>query len=233
MAQALGAKLLDKNGIDLEPGGGNLYQLHTLDISGLPKNFPEIVVACDVENPLTGHSGASSVYGPQKGATPEMVQLLDKNLVHFAEIVRNQLKIEIETVQGSGAAGGLGAGLIAFTNARLMNGFQLIAGTLQLEERIAGADIIITAEGRLDAQTLNGKAPFGVAQLAKKYNKAVFGVAGTLGAGHELLYQNGFDLLLSIINKPMTIEFAMQNAEHLTIAAGYEIGKILKFSMKS
>ena len=232
MAQALGAKLLDENGIVLQPGGGNLQKLHQIDLSALQKNLPEIIVACDVENPLTGPTGASAVYGPQKGATPEMVQMLDKNLVHFAKIIRNQLNIEIETVAGAGAAGGLGGGLMAFTNARLMNGFQLIADTLQLEKRIATANLIITGEGRIDAQTLNGKAPFGVSQLAKKHGKLVFGVAGTLGVGHERLYQNGFDLLLSIINKPMTLDFAMQNAEQLVTATGFQIGNILKMKQK-
>ncbi len=231
MAQALGAKFLDKNGYELPPGGGQLNQLQTIDISGLPKNLPEIMVACDVENILTGATGSSAVYGPQKGASPEIVQLLDKNLVHYAKIIRNQLNIEIETIAGSGAAGGLGGGLIAFANARLMNGFQLIANTLHLEERIALTDIIITGEGRIDAQTLNGKAPFGVAQLAKKHNKPVIGVAGTLGAGHESLYLNGVDVLLSVIDKPMSLVDAMKNAEELVVATGFRIGKILKFKM--
>jgi len=228
MAQALGAKLLDKNGKSLEPGGGNLHLLYTIDITGLPKHFPEIVVACDVKNPLTGDHGASVIYGPQKGANAEMVETLDKNLVHFAKIIRSQMHIEIENIQGSGAAGGLGGGLVAFTNAKLINGFELISQTLRLEKRIENADLLITGEGRLDAQTLSGKAPYGVAQLAKKFGKPVFGVAGILGDGHEMLYNHGFNKLISIMHSPMTIEFAMQNAAQLVSDTGFQIGKTLQ-----
>jgi glycerate 2-kinase len=231
MAQAMGAKLIDENGNDLHPGGGNLKNLFRIDLSVFPKNLPEIVVACDVTNPLTGSNGASAVYAPQKGATPEMVQLLDQNLSYFAKIIRTQLDIEIENIPGAGAAGGLGGGLMAFMNARLMNGFQLIADTLHLEKRIAKADLIITGEGKIDAQTLNGKAPFGIAQLSKKHGKPVFGIAGTLGTGYEQLYQNGFELLFSIVNKPMNLEFAIQNAEQLVTAAGFQIGKIIKINL--
>lgn len=227
MAQALGAKFLDKNELELLPGGGQLSQLCEIDLSGFEKNLPEIVVACDVSNPLTGPNGASAIYGPQKGATSEMVPQLDAALKNYAEVIRKQLNTDIENIPGAGAAGGLGGGLIAFTGAKLVSGFQLVAKILDLESRIARADFVITAEGKLDAQTSNGKAPFGVVQLAKKHNKPVIGVAGTLGNGYEKLYDCGFDLLISIINRPLSLAEAMQDATELAEKCGFQIGKII------
>ena len=227
MAQALGAKFLNKNGLELQPGGGPLSQLCEINISGFEKNLPEILVACDVSNPLTGPNGASAIYSPQKGATPEMVQQLDTTLKNYTEVIRKQLNIDIENIPGAGAAGGLGGGLVAFTGAKLASGFQLVAEILDLENRIANADFVITAEGKLDEQTINGKAPFGVAQLAKKHNKPVIGVAGTIGNGYEKLYDSGFDLLISIINKPLTLAEAIRNAPELVEKSGFQIGKII------
>lgn len=227
MAQALGAKFLNKDGQELSPGGKQLSELCEIDLSSFEKNLPEILVACDVSNPLTGPNGASAIYGPQKGATPEMVQQLDAALKNYAEIIRKQLNIDIKNIPGAGAAGGLGGGFVAFTGAKLVSGFQLVAEILDLENRIAKADFVITAEGKLDAQTINGKAPFGVAQLAKKYNKPVIGVAGMLGNGYEKLYDSGFDLLISIINQPLSLAEAIQNAPELVEKCGYKIGKII------
>ncbi|MFN8257915.1 MAG: glycerate kinase [Bacteroidales bacterium] len=229
MATALGARFLDKNGKELPQGGGFLHLLHSIDLSAFPDKVPEILVACDVSNPLTGKNGASEVYGPQKGATPEMVKLLDKNLKHFAEILRNQLNIDIEHFEGSGAAGGLGGGLKAFLNAKLVNGFSLVDETLNIDQKIADSDIVITAEGRMDAQTLNGKVPFGIAKIAAKYGKPVIGVTGTLGPGFEKLYQNHFDILLSIMDKPMSLRDALKNAPELLESTGKQIAHIIKF----
>ena len=156
-----------------------------------------------------------------------MVMQLDASLKNYAEVIRKQLNADIENIPGAGAAGGLGGGLIAFTGAKLVSGFQLVAEILDLENRIAHADIVITAEGKLDAQTSNGKAPFGVAQLAKKHGKPVIGVAGTLGNGYEKQYDCGFDLLISIINRPLSLAEAMQNAPELAEKCGFQIGKII------
>ena len=229
MAQALGIGFLDETGSVLKYGGGELLHLKTIDFSGIVQNIPEIIVACDVTNPLTGPEGASAVYGPQKGATAAMVEILDRNLKHFAGIVKDQTGLDVGSVPGAGAAGGLGAGLMAFTGARLMSGFRVVAETIDLENRIAASDVVITGEGRIDKQTLRGKAPFGVAQLARKYNRPVIGVAGTLGEGWEELYQNGFSLLLSVVNKPMSLDEAIRNAPELVKNTGILIGKILKF----
>ena len=231
MAKALGAKFLNKDGQELLPGGKQLCELCKIDLSEFEKNLPEIVVACDVSNPLTGPKGASAIYGPQKGATPEMVQQLDAALKNSAEIIRKQLNIDIENIPGAGAAGGLGGGLVAFTGAKLVSGFQLVAEILDLENRIANADFVITAEGKLDEQTTNGKAPFGVAQLAKKHNKPVIGVAGTLGKGYEKLYDSGFDLLISIVNQPLSLAEAILNAPELVENCGFQIGKIIGLNL--
>ena len=232
MAQALGAKFLNKDRKELLPGGKQLSELCNIDLSGFEKNLPEILVACDVSNPLVGPNGASAIYGPQKGATPEMVQQLDAALKNYAQIIRKQLNINIENIPGAGAAGGLGGGLVAFTGAKLVSGFQLVAEILDIENQIAKADFVITAEGKLDAQTVNGKAPFGVAQLAKKHKKAVIGIAGTLGNGHEKLYDSGFDLLISIVNKPLTLAEAIQNAPELVENCGFQVGKIIGLNNK-
>lgn len=232
MAQALGAKFLNKDRKELLPGGNQLSELCNIDLSGFEKNLPEILVACDVSNPLVGPNGASAIYGPQKGATPEMVQQLDAALKNYAQIIRKQLNIDIENIPGAGAAGGLGGGLVAFTGAKLVSGFHLVAEILDIENQIAKADFVITAEGKLDAQTVNGKAPFGVAQLAKKYKKAVIGIAGTLGNGHEKLYDSGFDLLISIVNKPLSLAEAIQNAPELVENCGFQIGKIIGLNNK-
>ena len=227
MAQELGARFPDKNGQELQPGGGPLSQLCQFDFSLFEKNLPEILVACDVSNPLTGPHGASAIHGPQKGATPEMVLQLDAALKNFAEVIRKQLNIDIENMPGAGAAGGLGGGLVAFTGAKLVSGFQLVAEILDLENRIANADFVISAEGKLDEQTINGKAPFGVAQLAKKHIKPVIGVAGTLGSGYEKLYDYGFDLLISIVNQPLSLAEAILNAPELVENCGFQIGKVI------
>lgn len=228
LAQALGVKLLNKDGNELLPGGGNLGQLYRIDTSKTIKNLPEIIVACDVTNPLTGATGASAIYGPQKGATAEMVKQLDSHLKHFAAVIRQQMGIEIEYIPGSGAAGGLGGGLMAFTNARLANGFQTVADAINLEKKIVQANIVITGEGCIDAQTLNGKAPYGVALLARQYGKPVIGVAGTLRKGYNNLTNNGFQLLLSIINRPMTLQEAIAQTAELLEETGFQIGNILK-----
>ena len=230
MAQALGFILSDKLGKPILPGGGNLLTIENIASKENFEPLPEIIAACDVDNPFTGINGASFVYGPQKGASPQEVELLDKNLNHLANIIRQKLKIDIKDIPGSGAAGGLAGGLLAFAGARLVNGFQLVSHTIQLEDRIKEANLIITGEGRLDKQTLNGKAPYGVAQLAKKYGKPTIGIAGTLGEEHELLYPYGFNLLLSLMNKPMPLTEAIEQTDLLLETAGRQIGHIITLS---
>ncbi|MGW8316261.1 MAG: glycerate kinase [Bacteroidales bacterium] len=229
MAVALGVRLISKEGNDCREGGGGLGALQRISVDSLDPRIRgcEVLVACDVTNPLTGPHGASATYGPQKGADPAMVERLDRNLIHYASVIREQLGQEVDGVPGAGAAGGLGAGLMAFAGARLVNGFSLIAEVVGLENRIREADLVITGEGRMDEQTLFGKTPFGVAQLAKKYGKPVIGVAGSLEPGAGILYGHGFDLLMPIQEKPADLTEAINHAEDQLRRTGERIARIL------
>jgi glycerate kinase len=196
MAQALGIRLLDEDGGDLPPGGGALLRLARIDASGLDRAVREVevVVASDVDNPLTGPRGASAVYGPQKGATPEQVQLLDQGLGHLAAVVHRDLGLDVRDVAGAGAAGGLGAGLIAFLGGRIRPGFEVVAGALDLERRLEDADVVITGEGKYDTQSERGKAPAGVLRLGREAGCRTVLVAGQVEEGAEPSADLVFDL---------------------------------------
>jgi glycerate kinase len=230
MAQALGAKLLDENGKEIGFGGGELGKLARIDLTGLDKRLEEaeILVACDVTNPLTGPNGASAVYGPQKGATPEMVKVLDENLRKFAEIIRRDLGVDVEHVPGAGAAGGLGAGLMAFCRAKLQRGIDLVIEAVKLDERVAKTDLVITGEGKLDFQTGFGKVPYGVAQVAKRHGKPVIAIVGQLGEGAEKCRDWGIDACFAIVNRPMSENEAITNALTLLSRTAEELGWLLK-----
>ncbi|MFA4015248.1 MAG: hypothetical protein RUDDFDWM_000326 [Candidatus Fervidibacterota bacterium] len=229
MAQALGVKLLDEHGKQIGFGGGELGRLRRIDMSGLDKRATEaeFIVACDVDNPLTGERGASYVYAPQKGATPEMLPKLDSNLRHFAEVVRQQLGIDVEHVPGSGAAGGLGAGLMAFLKAKLRKGTEIVFELVKLDEKIASADIVITGEGQIDAQTVFGKTPIGVAKLAKQYGKPVIAITGSIGDGADSVHSHGIDAMFSIVNRPMPLEKAMKEVEALLTSTGEQLARLV------
>lgn len=218
MAQALGAKLLDGKGKDIGFGGGELKRLDRIDIAHLDRRIKEskVTVASDVDNPLCGERGAARVYGPQKGATPEMVKELDKALRHFAEIMKRDLHKDVMGIPGAGAAGGLGAGLIAFLGATLRPGVDIVMEVMGLEKKILDADLIITGEGKMDEQTIYGKTPYGVAKLARKHKKEVIGICGMLGEGAEILYQHGFEALFPNRKDSMSLEEAMRRAKELT-----------------
>ena len=229
MASALGVRFLDGQGKLVSQGGGALGDVKQISMEGLDPRIAdtEIMVACDVTNPLSGPQGASFVYGPQKGADRKMAEGLDENLSHLACLISEQLGKEVDTIPGAGAAGGLGAGLMAFLGARLVKGFDMVAETVSLEEAIQWADLVITGEGKMDSQTRFGKTPFGVAQMAKKHGKSVIGVAGTLEEDAVDLYKEGFDLLLSIQEKPIDLEAALENAPQLLERTGERIGRML------
>jgi len=229
MAAALGVKFLDHAGNSVGPGGGMLAEVTRIDISGLDNRIREtkIMVACDVTNPLTGPDGASHVYGPQKGADPEMVNKLDSNLKKFSDLIMEQLGKDVEQIPGAGAAGGLGAGLIAFLDGELVEGVPAIAAKTGLEEAVAKADIVITGEGGIDFQTQFGKTPYGVAQVAKKHGKPVIAVAGTIGKGVDELYSKGIDAVISILDRPLSLEEAIEETPTLLEATGERIGRLL------
>jgi glycerate kinase len=217
MAAALGYRFLDSNGNDISPGGGALAGLRNIDASGADGRIKEseFVAACDVENPLTGPWGASAVFGPQKGASPGDVASLDSALGVFAEVLHNWAGIEADGIPGSGAAGGMGAGVIAFLGARLAKGFDIVASVTSLREKISGADLVITGEGRTDIQTLMGKAPGGVARLSKEAGIPVIAISGSLGSEHQPLFDAGFTALFSIADRASDLAYLIENASEL------------------
>ncbi|UNC92225.1 glycerate kinase family protein [Candidatus Contubernalis alkaliaceticus] len=214
MAQALGVKFLDKERGTLGLGGGQLIKLDHIDISGLDPTLEKasILVACDVNNPLTGTQGASAVYGPQKGADGEMVNKLDNGLKHFAKIIRRDLGVEVEHVPGAGAAGGLGAGIMAFLKGQLTPGIDLVMDMVGLEKELAHCDLVLTGEGRLDAQSVFGKVPVGVARRGRKFGVPVIALAGSIAAGAETLHREGITAYFCIIDAPISLTEAKERA---------------------
>lgn len=233
MARALGVKFFDATGKELGEGGGAAAAVTRIDMTGLDRRIgqTEVRVACDVTNPLTGPQGASHVYGPQKGADRTMVLRLDKNLSHLAKLVGEQLGKEVDRIPGAGAAGGLGAGLMAFLDATLMKGFDMVAESVELEDAIRSADLVITGEGKIDRQTQFGKTPFGVAQLAKKHGKPVIAVAGTVDEAAEELYASGFDVILPIQEKPVDLAYALEHASALLERTGERIARLISLDI--
>ncbi|WP_339709140.1 glycerate kinase [uncultured Kriegella sp.] len=217
MARALGAKFLDSRGKELKEGGGGLNDLDSIDLTDFDKRLSvcEVVVACDVSNPLTGPNGASFVYGPQKGGSEKDVMQLDKNLANFAEKIKEELHIDIAETPGAGAAGGIGAALMAFMQGKLVNGIELVLETLGLEEYIKKSNLVITGEGKIDSQTLHGKTIAGVTKMAKKYKVPVVVVTGKIGEDIEPIYDMGVCGVFAIVNQPMNLEQAINEAPQL------------------
>ncbi|MDU4094899.1 MAG: glycerate kinase [Pantoea sp.] len=235
MVQALGARLLNAQDEQIGYGGGALPQLARIDISQLDARLRQcrFEVACDVTNPLTGDEGASAIFGPQKGATPELVQQLDRALAHYAAIIQRDLDKDVLHIPGGGAAGGMGAALHAFCQAELRRGIEIVTEALGLDELVKDATLVITGEGRIDSQTVHGKVPIGVAQVAKRYNKPVIGIAGSLTADVGVVHQHGLDAVYSVIYSICTLEEALDNAAEnvrmtaRNIAATLKIGRAI------
>ena len=230
MAQALGAKLLDSNGNELPFGGESLSKLNSINIDGIDTRIKEsnFAIACDVNNPLTGPEGASAIYGPQKGATPEMVNTLDQALTNFAKIVEKDLGIKINNVEGSGAAGGLGGGLIAFLNGKLRKGVDIVLDFVDIDKALINTNLVITGEGQLDFQTIYNKAPIGVAKRAKHLGIPVIAISGSLGENFSVVHEHGIDAASSIVSKPMTLEEASKNAPELISTATEQALRYMK-----
>lgn len=230
MVKALGAKLLDEHGNDIGYGGESLKRLAEIDLSEMDSRLSNcsIIAACDVDNPLIGPNGASYVFAPQKGADGPMVEMLDRNLEHYAEVVERYTGVSIRHYPGAGAAGGLGGGLLAFLNADLKRGIDIVIEAVSLEERIKGADLVITGEGKMDYQTQYGKTPFGVAQVAKKFGIPVIAIVGGVGCNAEVLYDLGIDSIFSIVDSPMTLEEAVSKAPVLLEKTAERIIRVIK-----
>ncbi|EID4388295.1 glycerate kinase [Vibrio vulnificus] len=222
MAQALGIKLLDAQGNALGYGGGELAKLATIDCSQLDPRLAQVrlEVACDVDNPLCGTKGASAVFGPQKGATPEMVAILDENLAHYASIIKQQLGADVRDMAGAGAAGGMGAALLGLLNAELRPGIEIVMDAVRLDEIVADADLVITGEGRIDSQTIHGKTPIGVARTAKKHGLPVIGIAGCLSADCGVVHEHGLDAVFAVVNRSVDLPTALaEAAENVELTA--------------
>ncbi len=222
MAQALGVRLLDRGGDELAAGGAALADLERIDASRLDRRIAscELAAACDVSNPLTGSEGASAVYGPQKGATPETVAELDRALKRFAAVAKRDLGADVDRLPGAGAAGGLGGGLVAFLGATLRPGVDIVLDAVGLERHLEGADLVITGEGRLDFQTVYDKAPVGVARRAKEHGVPVIAVCGSLGERFTDVHDHGIDAASAIVQAPETsLEETSENAAELVASA--------------
>jgi glycerate 2-kinase len=230
MASALGIAFYDENGEELLMQGDSLNQIRSMDVTGLDHRLKHmrIEAACDVTNPLVGHLGASAVFGPQKGATPEMVAYLDMGLNQLGDVIQEFMNLNVKNIPGAGAAGGLGAGVIAFLNGRLKNGIETVLDIVNFESVSQDADLVITGEGRIDSQTIQGKAPIGVANRAKQYNIPVIGLAGSLGIGYERIYEYGIDAVFSIVNGVSTLDEALLHGKENVEITSENIARSLK-----
>ncbi len=224
MAQALGIRFLNKQGTEIKQfgAGGMIHKIANIDITGLDPLIKKtkVIVACDVNNPLCGKNGASNVFGPQKGATPAMVKTLDDNLKHLGAIIKQDLKKNVVNVKGAGAAGGLGAGLLAFTKARMKSGVDIVIEATELHKHLKGADLVITGEGRVDFQTAFGKTPSGVAKAARKHQVPTVAIGGGITDDANGVFKHGIDGLESACARDMSLEVAISNSKpHLANAA--------------
>lgn len=226
---ALGAEILTKEGVRVKDGGGDLKQAVSIDYTFLDSRLKECTfkLACDVSNTLTGLHGASYVFGPQKGATDEMVKELDEALRNYGSLLHKITGKDIASIPGTGAAGGIASSFLAFFKTELVPGFQMIAELSGLVSKIKGANMIITAEGKTDLQTLSGKVPFGISKLAKESGIPAFILTGGIGKGAEELYQHGATAILPLADKPMPLEEAMTRTAELLENASERLGRII------
>ena len=229
MARALGVRFLDGKSRDLPEGGGALSRLARIDMKGLDPAVTgvKVEVACDVDNPLCGPRGAARVYSPQKGATPAMVRQLDANLRHMAKIVKKDLGVDILNVPGSGAAGGLGAGLMAFLGGRLRPGVDIVIDSVGLERRMKGCDLVIAGEGRMDGQTVFGKTPAGVARIARKLRIPVIAIAGSLGTGVEKVHTIDIKAYFSALKESMEEEDLPKRGPEMLTDCAEQVGRLI------
>ncbi|MFP7478826.1 glycerate kinase [Terribacillus saccharophilus] len=232
MAAAFGVEFLDAEGKQLQDGPLALKELSGVKVDGVDPRWQhiQVEVACDVENPLTGENGASFVFGPQKGANGKMVRQLDDILAHYAAKVEQTVGKKIDQLPGAGAAGGLGAGLVAFLPAELKSGITIVKEATGLADHMKDADLVITGEGKIDGQTIFGKTPIGVAKTAKQYGVPVIAIAGNVGEGSEAVFDHGIDAVFSIMPGVMELSEALANGETNIEQTVYNICKTLRIS---
>ncbi len=235
MLEALGVKFFDKNQDEIENLVQNMDKIDSFDITSLKEKFKNISikVACDVKNPLCGENGASHVFGKQKGANEQMIMQLDKNLSHFAKVCEKTFNKVTQNIEGSGAAGGLGFALLTFLNAKLESGIDLIMKSVNLEDDIKKSDCVITGEGKIDKQTIEGKTPIGVARLAKKYDKKVIAIAGCVDDGYEVVLDHGIDKVFDCMPINTDFETIKKNAKKELKATALKAAKDFLSSVKT
>jgi glycerate kinase len=222
MLQALGVRLLDADGRDLGPGGAELARLDRIDAAGLDARVreAEFHIACDVDNPLVGPRGASAVFGPQKGATPDMVRQLDAALAHFADVIRRDLGQDVAQLPGAGAGGGIAAAMVVFLQGRLRPGIEIVTEAVGLDAHVRDADLVVTGEGRIDGQTVNGKTPMGVAKVARRHGKPVVAIGGSLARDADAVYAAGIEVVVAAVARPCSVAEALAaGADNLRRAA--------------
>jgi len=230
VVQALGGKFLDECGNEVGLGGGELSKLETIDLTNFDTRIKEVTieVACDVNNPLCGERGASNVFGPQKGANKETIEKLDGNLEHYAGIIKKQIGKDVLDIPGAGAAGGLGAGLMAFLNGTLKKGIEIVIEYTGLEEKVKCADMVWTGEGGIDFQTQYGKTPIGVASVAKKHSKPVIALAGNVGEDIDCLYEMGINSIFGIMKGATSLEDALTKGQENIEKTSENIIRLMK-----
>lgn len=233
MAQALGVRLLDGEGREIRLGGGNLRHLRRIDASRIdPRTRDvEVLVACDVNNVLTGPTGASHVYGPQKGGDARSIAALDEALGRYADLLKRDVGVDVGDTPGAGAAGGMGAGLMAFTNARLRPGVEIVFQAMDFEQQLRGSDLVVTGEGRMDRQDLYGKAPIAVAEHAHRHSIPCIAVVGSTGRDYHAVYDHGIDGVISTVNRPMPMDRAVAESGKLITEAAMRACRLLRVGM--
>jgi glycerate kinase len=229
MLQALGVRLLDEDGVELDGGGAALAGLARIDVSQLDPRVKdsEFQIACDVSNPLVGPNGASAIFGPQKGATPEMVAQLDACLAHYGKVIARDLGRDVAGMPGAGAGGGIGAAMVVFLDGRLRPGIEIIAEAVGLEQAVVDADLVVTGEGRIDGQSASGKTPVGVARIAKRHGKPVIAIGGGLALDAAVVHAHGIDAVFAAVCRPCTVEEALAEAGRNLRAAARNVAQAL------
>lgn len=230
MAAALGVKFKDEQNQEFIPTGGTLSQIYKIDINNIYSKIKDVefISMCDVDNPLCGKLGASAVFAPQKGADEDMVKLLDEGLAHLAKIIKRDLHIEVKDIKGAGAAGGLGAGSIAFLQSKLTKGIDVILDTIKFDELVSKADIVFTGEGKFDSQSLHGKVVMGVANRSQKYKTPVIVVTGAIGENIQEAYNKGITAIFSINKEPMEFSKSALKSKENMILTMENILRLLK-----
>ncbi len=233
MIQAMGGKLIDADGNVVARGGVALSDLANIDVSELdPRmSLANVVVACDVINPLCGPRGASAIFGPQKGATQEDIKELDAALANFADVIAKDLHTDVADIPGAGASGGLGAGLMGFFDARLRLGADIVLEAVNLEEHLKDAELVIVGEGQFDRSTVFNKSPVAVAQRAKRNGTPVIGISGSFGGGFAEVHEHGIDAIFSLVNRPMSLKEAMGDTKRLVAIATEQACRAIAISI--